>query len=399
MSDTTQLMAPHDLEEASKALRDGESERHTVLFGGAGTKAQWGGVADPTDIQISTDNLNTLISHQPGDMTAAVGAGMPLQTLQTQLAEQGQWLALDPATERDGATIGGLLATGDAGPRRLRYGTMRDLAIGATLLLADGTTVHSGSHVIKNVAGYDLTKLFHGSLGSLGLIGEVILRLHPLPASSATILASATALQATAAAAALSRSGVEPSAVEWLDTADPGQEPALLVRIDGSAHGTAAGSTRVVKLLADQGLAPHLLDQDAADGRWAAVAQAATGGPDDTVVRAGALPDRSPQIIESLHSLAGQHDVSATVASSTGLGLHTAVLHGVAKAQADVARQWRQHVETLGGSCSPRSRPAAVDEQLAPFGTPPSSAALLRAVKHQLDPLDRCAPGRFRGCY
>lgn len=399
MSDTKQTttVAPHDLAEAGTILRDGASEQHTLLFQGAGTKAQWGGVVDPTDLRISTANLDALISHQPGDMTAVVGAGMPLHTLQTQLAEQGQWLALDPPTERDGATIGGLLATGDAGPRRLRYGTMRDLAIGATLLLADGTTVHSGSHVIKNVAGYDLTKLFHGSLGTLGLIGEVILRLHPLPASSATIVARATAHQATVAAAALSRSGVEPTAVEWLHAA--GADPTLLVRIDGSAQGTAVGSTRVTTLLTDQGLTPHLLDQDAADRRWADVAQAATGGADDTVVRAGALPDRSPQIIESLHALAEQHDVSAAVASSTGLGLHTAVLRGSATAQADVARQWRERVESLGGSCSLRARPAAVTDQLAPFGTPSSSAALLRAVKHQLDPQSRCGPGRFHGWY
>ncbi|UIJ35725.1 FAD-binding oxidoreductase [Allobranchiibius sp. GilTou73] len=399
MSETAQKIAPHDLEEASRVLRKSESDGHTVLFTGGGTKAQWGGIPDPTDLQISTDHLNVLISHHPGEMTAAVGAGMPLQTLQTQLAEEGQWLALDPATERHGATIGGLLATGDAGPRRLRFGTMRDLAIGTTLLLADGTIAHSGSHVIKNVAGYDLTKLFYGSLGSLGLIGEVIVRLHPLNASSATVLASATAHQATVAAAALRRSGVEPTAVEWLDRAVPDEDPMLLVRVDGSADGTAAGSARVAKLLTDEGLSPHVLDQDEADRRWAAVAEAATGGPDDTVVRAGALPGTSPQLIESLHAIADEHGVSASVASSTGLGLHTAVLRGSARAQADVARRWRDSVETLSGSCSLRSRPAAVADRLAPFGTPPSSAALLRAVKLQFDPLERCAPGRFRGWY
>lgn len=403
MTDTTQTqtlaIAPHDLDEASRVLREGQSEQRTLLFEGAGTKSQWGGVVDPTDVRVSTQNLNTLISHQPGDMTAAVGAGMSLQTLQTQLASQGQWLALDPATERAGATIGGLLATGDAGPRRLRYGTMRDLAIGATIVLADGTMVHSGSHVIKNVAGYDLTKLFHGSLGSLGFIGEVILRLHPLPTTSATAIATASAQQATVAPAALSRCGVEPTAVEWVDPAGSCAEPTLLVRIDGSSAGTAAGSTRVRKLLSDLGLTPHLLDRDAADRRWADVAEAATGTPQDTVVRAGGLPDRSPQIIESLHSLTHQHDVSAGVASSIGLGVHTAVLSGSASAQAQVARQWRESVESLGGTCSLRSRPKAVADQLASFGTPPSSAALLRAVKQSLDPFDRCAPGRFRGCY
>lgn len=401
MTSTTQMqtVAPHDLDETSRVLREGQSEQRTLLFSGAGTKAQWGGVVGRTDLRVSTENLNALISHQPGDMTAAVGAGMTLQTLQTQLATQGQWLALDPATERAGATIGGLLATGDAGPRRVRYATLRDLAIGATIVLADGTTVHSGSHVIKNVAGYDLTKLFHGSLGSLGFIGEVILRLHPLPTSSVTVIASATALQATAAAAALSRCGVEPAAVEWVDRAGTGVDPMLLVRVDGSSLGTAAGSTRVAKLLTDQGLRPHLLDRDAADDQWTQVADAAGGTAQDTVVRAGGLPDRSPQIIQALHALAHDHEVFAAVASSIGLGLHTVVLRGSARAQATVAGQWREKVESLGGVCSLRNRPQEVSDQLASFGAPPSGAELMRTVKHRLDPLDRCAPGRFRGCY
>ncbi|MDQ2851989.1 MAG: FAD-binding oxidoreductase [Actinomycetota bacterium] len=401
MSDTaqTEQIAPHDLDDASRALGEGQAAGRTVLFSGADTKSQWGGVVDPTDLRISTDGLNDLISHQPGDMTAVVGAGMPLRTLQTSLAEQGQWLALDPATEQAGATIGGLLATGDAGPRRLRYGTMRDLAIGATIVLADGTIVHSGSHVIKNVAGYDLTKLFHGSLGSLGLIAEVILRLHPLPATSSTLRATATVSEATIAASALSRSGVEPTAIEWSQPGTGDGSGTLLVRIDGSASGTSAGSSRLAKVLSDQGLSAQLLDPDVADRHWATFAETTRGSTEETVVRAGALPDRSPQAIQALRTLADEHGVQAAVASSIALGLHTAVLSGSADAQMEVADQWRRRVETLGGSCSLRNRPAVVADQLSAFGTPPSSAPLLRAVKHKLDPYERCAPGRFRGWY
>ena len=395
----TEQLAPRDLDDASRILTDGQAAGRTVLFSGAGTKAQWGGVVDPTDVRISTEHLDGLISHQPGEMTAVVGGGMPLRDLQGALAEHGQWLALDPATEQAGATIGGLLATGDAGPRRLRYGTMRDLAIGATIVLPDGTVVHSGSHVIKNVAGYDLTKLFHGSLGTLGLIAEVIVRLHPVPAASSTLSATSTAEQAVVAASALSRSGVEPTAVEWSDPGSDDGAGTLLVRIDGSARGTSAGSARLVKLLTEQGLSPHVLDADDARRQWARFAESTAGSAEETVVRAGALPDRSPQVIRALRTLADEHGVQATAASSVGLGLHTAVLGGSAEAQANVADQWRRRVESLGGACSLRNRPAAVAERLAPFGTPPSSAALMGAVKHRLDPLERCAPGRFRGLY
>ena len=136
-------------------------------------------------------------------MTASAQAGMPLRALQDRLGEAGQWLALDPPTEPDGATVGGLLATGESGPRRLRYGALRDLVIGVTLVLPDGTVAHAGGHVIKNVAGYDLSKLMYGSLGTLGLIAEVVLRLHPLPETSATVVVPSSVQEATARSLAL----------------------------------------------------------------------------------------------------------------------------------------------------------------------------------------------------
>nr|MDQ6936578.1 FAD-binding oxidoreductase [Actinomycetota bacterium] len=225
------LVAPADVAAASTALRDGIGDRATVRFAGNGTKAGWGGALDPIDLTVSTGGLQQVIRHNPADMTAAVQAGMPLTRLQSVLAEHGQWLALDPPSAAGGATLGGLLATGDAGPRRLRYGSLRDLAIGATLVLADGTVVHSGSHVIKNVAGYDLTKLFHGSLGSLGLIAEVIVRLHPLPPTSATVLARCSLAEATAAVPELTCRGAEPTAVEWIGPADTDETGTLLVRV------------------------------------------------------------------------------------------------------------------------------------------------------------------------
>jgi glycolate oxidase FAD binding subunit len=390
---------PADVAEASALLRRGDAERRTLYFAGAGTKAQWGGEVEPADLTVSTAGLAGLISHQPGDMTAAVGAGMPLAQLQTLLARHGQWLALDPATEPDGATIGGLLATGDAGPRRLRYGTMRDLAIGATLVLADGTVAHSGSHVIKNVAGYDLTKLFHGSLGSLGLIAEVIVRLHPRPPASATVIAAASAAQANTAAAQLSRCGVEPSALEWIGPT--GAEPAgtLLARIDASPAGVAAGTSRMAALLSTLGLVPHALDDTDGEEQWRRVAAGAAGGPADSVIRAGTRPDRLPEVADALARLADQHGVAATLVSSAALGLHTAVLSGAPHAQTDVARGWRRRIEELGGALSVRNRPAEVAAQLTAWPDPPSAVALLRAVKHRLDPHARCAPGRFRGWY
>src|SRR5690349_1035185 len=204
---------PTSVEEAASVLRD---SRGGVLFRGAGTKMSWAGRPHDPDLVLETTGLGQLLEHNPADMTASVQAGMPLRALQDRLDEAGQWLALDPPTEPEGATVGGLLATGESGPRRLRYGALRDLVIGVTLVLPDGTVAHAGGHVIKNVAGYDLSKLVYGSLGTLGLIAEVVLRLHPLPETTATVVVPSSAQEATARSLALLAGPLEPAAVDWV---------------------------------------------------------------------------------------------------------------------------------------------------------------------------------------
>ncbi|MCX6464691.1 MAG: FAD-binding oxidoreductase, partial [Pseudonocardiales bacterium] len=130
---------------------------------GAGTAAGWAGGLDDVDAVLDLSGLTGVITHNPGDMTVAVHAGTPLRALVEELSPHGQHVSIDAARVADGATVGGLLATADAGPSALVYGTLRDLVIGTTLVLADGTVAHNGGHVIKNVAGFDLAKLMHGS--------------------------------------------------------------------------------------------------------------------------------------------------------------------------------------------------------------------------------------------
>ena len=142
---------------------------------------------DGGDVVLSTRGLNQVLEHEPGDLTAIVEAGIRLSELRERLAAHGQMFALDPPGD---PTIGACLAGDLSGPRRHRYGAMRDLVIGVTVVLADGTVASSGGKVVKNVAGYDLAKLFSGSAGRLGLIARVALRLHPLPAASRTVVAS-----------------------------------------------------------------------------------------------------------------------------------------------------------------------------------------------------------------
>ena len=161
---------------------------------------------------LSTAGLNRILEHNPGDFTAVLEAGVPLAEAQDGFAGAGQWLALDPP---DGGTIGGLVATADSGPARHRYGGVRDLVIGITVVLSDGTVARAGGKVIKNVAGYDLAKLFAGSYGTLGLITEVAVRLHPLPPRTATLVGATDDPDRLAAAAlALARRPLEATCLD-----------------------------------------------------------------------------------------------------------------------------------------------------------------------------------------
>jgi glycolate oxidase FAD binding subunit len=186
---------PASLEEAAAVLAGGESVSIERKGG---------------NVLLSTAALNRVLEHEPGDLTAIVEAGMRLSELQGYLAGHGQMLALDPPGD---PTLGACLAGDLSGPRRHRYGAMRDLVIGVTVVLAGGLVASSGGKVVKNVAGYDLGKLFSGSRGRLGLIARVALRLHPRPVAEATVLVETD--EPRAVWLDLHRSRLEPSAVDF----------------------------------------------------------------------------------------------------------------------------------------------------------------------------------------
>ncbi len=179
------IVEPDSAEGLAAALAAASREGRATVLRGGGTKLGWGRVPTGVDLLLTTSRLNSLLVHRHGDLTATVGAGVTLATLNETLAEHGQWLPLDSAF--DDATIGGILATNDAGPLRHRYGTPRDLLIGIRLALADGRIVKAGGNVVKNVAGYDLGKLVSGSFGCLAAIVDATFKLLPRPQASATL--------------------------------------------------------------------------------------------------------------------------------------------------------------------------------------------------------------------
>lgn len=203
------VASPSSVDELASVLR--ESGSSSVRVSGGGSKADWGGVASPADVVVSTLALNRIVEHAEGDFVVTVEAGARLADVQQTVGAAGQWLALDPP-EAD-ATIGGVVACAASGPRRLRFGTPRDLLIGVTVVLPDGTVARSGGKVVKNVAGYDLGKLFCGAFGTLGVIAQCTFRLHPRPRAVRSV--SVVVDDPGPLVGAVRRSPFRPSAIEY----------------------------------------------------------------------------------------------------------------------------------------------------------------------------------------
>lgn len=374
MSTSPALYTPASVVELRDAVRDVPGP---LVVTGAGTAADWGARPAPEATAVSVRGLAGVIAHNPGDMTVAVGAGTPLVELADVLAAQGQRIAFDAARVRRGATVGGLFATADAGPLALGFGSLRDLVIGVTVVLADGTVARSGGHVIKNVAGYDLAKLLHGAYGTLGVLCEIVLRAHPLPPATRTVAVPCPDLDALPAAGrAVTDTSVEPAAVEW-------SHGRLLVLIEGTEAGARARARRLAGLADDA----DELDDDVAAAAWSAHADAVEGHGREgrATMRIGVRPTDLGAVLAGLAADAGAADVTASPA--------TGVATLSVPAATDPVSTVQRRVATAGGTSTLRARPAGTD--LPAWGPAPSSAALLRAVGASMDPEHRLGRGRL----
>jgi glycolate oxidase FAD binding subunit len=370
-----------------RALRDAVLDTAgPVAIAGAGTAAGWASPLAPVDTVLDTTGLTGVITHNPGDMTVSVQAGTPLRALAEELEPHGQHVSFDAARVADGATVGGLIATADAGPSALVFGSLRDLVIGVTVVLADGTVARSGGHVIKNVAGYDLAKLLHGSYGTLAVLAEVVLRLHPVPKRTATVTLDCSLADAAGHAARVLGGPFEPAALEWISEGD-GQ---LLVRIEGTEGALPARVQRLRDVLGseatevppnERAVHPAGLDEGAVrpTDPWARHAALVRGTPERAVLRIGVLPSRLPDLLAQLPT--------AGVTAGLGTGVATVSLDAGAVAEAHAL------VHAAGGTSVLRSRPEGAD--LPAWGPPPSAIDVLKAVKAELDPQGRFGPGRF----
>jgi glycolate oxidase FAD binding subunit len=397
---------PAGVTEAAAVLAAASSLGMTAVPRGSGTRLAWGVPPASCDLVIDTMRMNQVLEHAAGDLVVRVQAGVSLDQLAAVLAEAGQRLALDPPRSGAGAgTIGGVLATGAAGPLRLRYGTPRDLAIGITVVRADGTVAKSGGKVVKNVAGYDLGKLFAGSYGTLGLIAEAAFRLHPQPAAASFVtLDAADPGDARAAVSAAAGSPLAPSAVE-LDRPARGEPFRVGVLLEGDAAGVAERTVAMTALLGSGSTPPCPPSSPRPPTWWRAGAAAAADG---TLIRIAFWAAELARVLSAIDAAASAAGLDPTVGGSAAAGvLYAAVAEGApASAVAQFVTDLRAALGSRGGSLAggPPQRGSAVVLR-APAGVraavdlwgPASGLRLMRAIKDQFDPEHLMAPGRFTG--
>ncbi|WP_329133285.1 FAD-binding oxidoreductase [Streptomyces sp. NBC_01476] len=361
-----QTATPATHKEVADLLRSTDP-RSTVVPAGAGTKTGWAAPPTSCDLLLRTTGLDRITEYAPGDLVVVAEAGVPLAALQRELAGHGQMLALDPP--EPGATLGGIVGANASGPRRLRYGTVRDLLIGVTVVLADGTVARAGGKVVKNVAGYDLGKLYTGAHGGLGVVTSTTWRLHPLPPAAGAVTVPVPD-HATAGryAALLARSTLTPTAVEL--RFGPGK-PELVALFESIPASVGHQTEAAVGLLGGGTVTD-------APPAWFGARPA---GP--LVLRLAYEPFALPHVLDALPAGA-----AGTASACTG------VAYATVPAGTDLAAL-RTAIAPYDGSAVVLAAPDGAD--LDHWGPPGDSFALMTRVKDRFDPTRRLSPGRLLG--
>ena len=368
--------APAGYEEAAALLRACAEEGGAVRVAGGGTKRGWGRPLErEPDLELSTASLDRVVEHNAGDLTAILQAGVKLRDARDLFAEAGQMLALDPPLgPRADATIGGVVASGDSGPLRHRYGAARDLVLGVTVASADGSVARAGGKVIKNVAGYDLAKLHAGAFGTLGVIVEVAVRLHPLRETVSAAATSDDPKRVTAAASRLAHAQLEAHA---LDLAWREGHGGVLARFAGRRGRTEAAEA--VAVLAEMGLEAAVLGDDAR--AWEQQRASQRG---DLVVRVSSVQSQLPAVLRAADAAGG------SVVARAALGLAWVSLPEDAGAAA--VEQLRRALAPA--PCVLLDAPADVRAALDPWAIADGpELQLMRRTRERFDPDGVCNPG------
>jgi glycolate dehydrogenase FAD-binding subunit len=373
---------PDTVDEAASRIAESERIGESLAFIGGGTDLGIGSPPDRLDVVVRTERLDRVIEHAPSDQIITVEAGITLTRLQSVAGTHGQRLALDPPLA-DRATIGGIIAANAFGPLRTRYGSVRDLIIGVSIIRADGVIARGGGKVVKNVAGFDLPKLMVGSLGTLGMIATATFRLHPLPEVSETLLIrNQSASDLRNLMTEMKRMQLEAAAVVAIAA---GPRFDIAVRFEGFHTGVVEQRERLLRVGAG------FSRPGPAESFWRRHDEIRAAGP--MRLKIAALPSAIETLARDvvpplLGALAGGGFVWYP---TLGLGFLT----GATTKDQEIAAAIQTARVTL--ALTIEAAPLTVRKLANSWGEPGAALPLMRAMKQRFDPARRLSPGRFVG--
>lgn len=387
------VVYPQTQAELGAVIAVANQKQLKVLICGGATKLAWGGLAGSIDVVICTEKINQLIEHAVGDLTVTVEAGMKFADLQKILARTNQFLAIDPTTPAE-ATIGGIIATADTGSFRQRYGSDRDQLLGITFVRADGEIVKAGGRVVKNVAGYDLMKLFTGSYGTLGVITQATFRLYPMQESSGTVVLTGESDLIQQAVDILRGSALTPTKADLISSQlvlqlGLGKGLGLIVRFESILESVKEQSNRLLEVGEKLGLQGNIyLGTDEVNLWQGLEEQMQFPSKTSTILcKIGVMPNVAAEVLN-------QAEVGL-VHMSSGLGM----LRFVSDKEKveEKLEKLRLFCQEKSGFLTILEAPIKIKQKLDVWGYAGNSLDLMRRIKQQFDPKNILNPGRFVG--
>lgn len=411
-------VSPRTIDEASEIVAYANQQRLAIIPRGNGTKMGIGGIPREADLVLSTGRLNRITDCDCENLTLSVESGITLSEVQRDLEERGYFLPLDPPFT-DKATLGGIVATNSSGPKRLFYGTARDVITGIKAVFPNGDIVLSGGKTVKNVSGYDMVKLLIGSCGTLGIICEITFNLLPLPEKKWTLLLPFGGLdESYGLVHEIVNSQLFPASVDLLNATAvdnmkhliPSQKGKYLVAI--GLEGVAESVERQISEMGDMGKKHGALDviplnSDRHDDFWVAIRDFGQGltkdFPNRISLKSSALISKNGEMLRSYEKISQGLGLDCAFISHCGSGIlysHVLVgedLHSKIDSLVELIMRFTSEASQYEGSLGVESSPPPIKGKVDIWGNPRSDYRIMRRIKEQIDPSGILNPGRFMG--
>lgn len=391
----TCLVFPKTIESLAEIVKWAHQEKYRLIPCGNGSKLDWGGLSQTIQLVVSTQKCDRLIEHAVGDLTVTVEPGITLADLQAKLRQTNQFLAIDPAFN-ESATIGGILATADTGSWREGYGGIRDMVLGISFIRDDGKIAKAGGRVVKNVAGYDLMKLFTGSFGTLGIIAQVTLRTYPIPEASKTVVLTGDDDAISQATKTLRNSGLTPTAADLVSASATGKlgidkNTGLIIRFQTISQSIAQQISQLESIAHQLNLqVSHYQDKDETN-LWQRLLETIRFPSSEQAIigKIGITPTTAVNLLQNLQTITANQGLTLIHAGS-GIG-HLQLNN----ADTTVIEKARSICTANSGFLTVLTAPKSIKQQIDIWGYSGNATKVMRAIKQKFDPQNIFSPGRF----